>query len=87
MLGVIYGECHKQAHYAECHYAECHNAECLFANSLVVPEAGFEPSMWGFWVKDSSSELPPLAQRPKIKTARHSLNDIAKKFYNIGFLS
>ncbi len=24
---VVYAECHKQTHYAECHYAECHNAE------------------------------------------------------------
>ncbi len=23
MLSVIYSECHKQTHYAECHYAEC----------------------------------------------------------------
>jgi hypothetical protein len=23
ILRVVYGECRKQAHYAECHYAEC----------------------------------------------------------------
>ncbi len=28
MLSVVYGECHKQAHYAECHYAEFRYAEC-----------------------------------------------------------
>jgi hypothetical protein len=27
MMSVIYGECRKQAHYAECHYAECRYAE------------------------------------------------------------
>ncbi len=27
MLGVIYTESHKQAHYAECRYAECRGAE------------------------------------------------------------
>jgi hypothetical protein len=27
MLRVIYGECHKQTHYAECHCAECRSAE------------------------------------------------------------
>ncbi len=32
MLGVIYAECHKQAHYAECLYAECRYAECLGAS-------------------------------------------------------
>ncbi len=32
MLRVIYGECRKQAHYAECHYAECRYAECRGAN-------------------------------------------------------
>jgi hypothetical protein len=36
MLSVIYAECHKQTHcaecrYAECHYAECHYAECRYA--------------------------------------------------------
>jgi hypothetical protein len=31
MLSVIYVECRKQAHYAECHYAECHYAECHYA--------------------------------------------------------
>ncbi len=31
MLGVIYAECHKQAHYVECLYAECRYAECRYA--------------------------------------------------------
>jgi hypothetical protein len=31
MLSVIYAECRKQAHYAECHYAECCYAECRYA--------------------------------------------------------
>ncbi len=36
MLNVIYAECRKQAHYAECLYAEyryagCHYAECRSA--------------------------------------------------------
>jgi hypothetical protein len=31
MLSVIYAECHKYAHYAECHYAECCYAECHYA--------------------------------------------------------
>jgi hypothetical protein len=31
MLSVIYAECPKQAHYAECHNAECHYAECRYA--------------------------------------------------------
>jgi hypothetical protein len=39
MLGVIYAECHKQTHYAECRnavcrYAECHYAECRGATAL-----------------------------------------------------
>jgi hypothetical protein len=29
MFGVIYAECCKQTHYAECHYAECLGAEIL----------------------------------------------------------
>jgi hypothetical protein len=31
MQSVIYAECRKQAHYAECHYAECYYAECHYA--------------------------------------------------------
>jgi hypothetical protein len=31
VLSVIYAECRKQAHYAECRYAECHYAECRYA--------------------------------------------------------
>ncbi len=30
MLRVVYGECRKQAHYAECHYAECRYPECRY---------------------------------------------------------
>ncbi len=29
MLSVIYTECLKLGHYAQCCYAECHYAECL----------------------------------------------------------
>jgi hypothetical protein len=25
---VIYADCRKQPHYAQCRYAECHHAEC-----------------------------------------------------------
>jgi hypothetical protein len=32
MLSVIYAECRKQAHYAECRYAECRYAECRYAD-------------------------------------------------------
>jgi hypothetical protein len=32
MLSVIYAECRKQAHYAECHYTECRYAECRSAD-------------------------------------------------------
>jgi hypothetical protein len=31
MLNVIYAECSKQTHYAECRYAECHYAEYRYA--------------------------------------------------------
>jgi hypothetical protein len=31
ILSVIYAECHKYAHYAQCHYAECRYAECHYA--------------------------------------------------------
>jgi hypothetical protein len=31
MLNVIYAECRKHAHYAECLYAVCHYTECLYA--------------------------------------------------------
>jgi hypothetical protein len=31
MLSVVYAECLKQTHYAECHYAECRYAKCHFA--------------------------------------------------------
>ncbi len=31
MLSVIYAECHKKAHNAECHCTECHYAECCVA--------------------------------------------------------
>jgi hypothetical protein len=31
MLGVLYAECFKQAHFAERHYAESHYAECQYA--------------------------------------------------------
>jgi hypothetical protein len=31
MLNVIFAECRKQAHYAECHYVECRYAECRYA--------------------------------------------------------
>jgi hypothetical protein len=38
MLHVIYSECRKQAHYAECHYAECHSAAigvgCIHYNRM-----------------------------------------------------
>ncbi len=30
---VIYAECSKLAHYAECRYAECRYAECRYAES------------------------------------------------------
>ncbi len=33
LLRVIYAECRKQAHYAECHYTECRYAKCRGANS------------------------------------------------------
>ncbi len=32
MLSVVYIECHKQTHYAECRYAECRYAECRSAD-------------------------------------------------------
>jgi hypothetical protein len=31
MLSVIYAECCKRVHNAQCHYAECHYAECHYA--------------------------------------------------------
>ncbi len=31
MLRVIYAECRKQTHYAECHYAECRYVDCRYA--------------------------------------------------------
>jgi hypothetical protein len=31
MMSVVYAECHKQTHYAECRYAECRYAECCSA--------------------------------------------------------
>ncbi len=31
MLSVVYAECRKKAHYAECCYAECCYAECCYA--------------------------------------------------------
>jgi hypothetical protein len=34
LLSVIYAECLKQAHYAECHYAECCYVECRGAPTL-----------------------------------------------------
>ncbi len=30
VLPVVYAECHKLVHYAECHYAECHYGECYY---------------------------------------------------------
>jgi hypothetical protein len=30
MLSVIYDECLKQVHYAECYYADCRYAECRY---------------------------------------------------------
>ncbi len=54
LLSVIYAECRKQAHYAECHYGECRYAECHGAinitylnfrvNILVVPN--FSALLW-----------------------------------------
>ncbi len=32
-LRVIYAECRKEAHYAECCYAECRHAECRGAHA------------------------------------------------------
>jgi hypothetical protein len=29
--GVIYAECRKQPHYAECHFAECCYGKCRYA--------------------------------------------------------
>jgi hypothetical protein len=41
MRSVIYTECRKQAHYAECRYAECHYVECRYAEcrgaALITP--------------------------------------------------
>ncbi len=34
MLRVVYGDCRKQAHYAECLCAECRFAECRGAISI-----------------------------------------------------
>ncbi len=34
MLIVVYPECRKQTHYAECRYAECRYAECRSAPCL-----------------------------------------------------
>ncbi len=31
MLSVVYTECRKQTHYAQCHYAECRYTECRYA--------------------------------------------------------
>jgi hypothetical protein len=31
MLSVIYAECRKQGHYAECYYDECCYDECCYA--------------------------------------------------------
>jgi hypothetical protein len=31
---VVYVECRKQTHDAECHYAECHYAECRGAQEI-----------------------------------------------------
>jgi hypothetical protein len=36
MLRIIYVECLKQAHYAECRYAECRYAECRGANVVAA---------------------------------------------------
>jgi hypothetical protein len=33
---VVYGECRKQTHDAECHYAECCYAECHYAECCYV---------------------------------------------------
>ncbi len=45
MLSVIYAECRKKAHYAECHYAECRYAECRGA---LVNEAETKMRFFGW---------------------------------------
>ncbi len=51
-LSVVYAECYKQIHYAECRYAECHYAECRYAEchyaeyrgaSRTKPGPSFQP--------------------------------------------
>ncbi len=52
MLSVIYAECRKQAHYAECHYAECRYAECRSALSR-----GKHCSLFGQFVSAASGGI------------------------------
>ncbi len=37
MLIVVYPECRKQTHYAECRYAKCRYAECRYAKCRSAP--------------------------------------------------
>jgi hypothetical protein len=43
MLSVIYVECRKEAHYAECRYAECRYAESRGAKSKAKLDKIYSP--------------------------------------------
>ncbi len=40
MLSVVYAECHKLPHYAECRYAECRSANKFHASLTPASKAG-----------------------------------------------
>ncbi len=46
MLSVIYAECRKQAHDAECHYAECRYAECRGAVNRIYNNCTCVNFLW-----------------------------------------
>ncbi len=46
MLSVIYAECRKETHFAECHYAENHYVECHYAMCHCAVAKQFKMSLF-----------------------------------------
>jgi hypothetical protein len=53
MLSVIYAECRKKVHYAECRYVESRYGECrgaqltIIRNHHLIIEVQYNKTLWG----------------------------------------
>jgi hypothetical protein len=74
MLDVIYAECRKLAHYAECLYAECRYPECRYAECHYA-ECHYAECR-GALLPPISSELE-ARQRNRVEILKHSYKELA----------